>query len=83
LQGQGGVPLSVRLKTQFTDSGLLQNVPAGNKYKQVPPSFSFEFQNEVNGATIIDNIENASAYPLLLVGYVEINGTPTNIGATL
>ena len=83
LQGQGGVPLSVRLKTKFTDSILLQNVPAGNKYKQVPPSFSYEFQNEINPATIIDNVENASAYPLVLVGYVEINGTPTNVGATL
>lgn len=83
LQGQGGSPLSVRLKTQFTDSLLLQNVPAGNKYKAVPNAFSYEFQNEVNSATIIDNVENASAYPLLLVGYVEVNGTPTNIGATL
>lgn len=83
LQGQGGLPLSVRLKTKLTDSVLMQNVPAGNKYKQLPPSFSFEFQNEVNPATIIDNVENASAYPLLLVGYVEVNGTPTNIGATL
>ena len=82
LQGQTGA-LFVREKTRFTDSIVMQNVPAGNKYKLVPPAFSYEFQNEVNPATIIDNVENASAYPLLLVGYVEVNGTPTNIGATL
>jgi hypothetical protein len=82
LQGQTGA-LFVREKTRFTDSIVMQNVPAGNKYKAVPNAFSYEFQNEVNPATIIDNVENASAYPLLLVGYVEVNGTPTNIGATL
>jgi hypothetical protein len=83
LQGQTGA-LIVREKTKFTDSLLLQNVPAGNKFKfTAPPSFSYEFQNEVNSVTTLNNVENASAYPLVLVGYVEVNGTPTNIGATL
>jgi hypothetical protein len=82
LQGQLGA-LPVREKTKFAASLLMENIPAGNKYKAVPDAFSYEFQNEVNPSTIIDNVENPSAYPLLLVGYVEVNGTPTNIGATL
>ena len=82
LIGQPGALLA-RLKTKFTDSLLMENVPAGNKYKQLPTAFSFEFANEVNNTTKLQNLENPSAYPIVLVGYVEVNGTPTNIGATL
>lgn len=82
LQGQF-LPLPVAVKTRFIESLNLQNVPAGNKYKLLPPSFSYEFCNEVNNTTKLNNLENPSAYPIVLVGYVEVNGTPTNIGATL
>ena len=82
LEGQL-LPLPVAVKTKFIESTVLRNIPAGNKYKQLSNSFSFEFSNEVNSNTQLKNLENPSAYPIVLVGYVEVNGTPTNIGATL
>lgn len=81
LQGQPGA-LIVPQVTKFNLSNT-RSVPAGNKYKNLPVQASFEFMTDFNAGNKLQNLDNASAYPIVLVGYVEVNGTPTNIGATL
>jgi len=81
LQGQPGA-LIVPQVTKFNLSNT-RCVPAGNKYKVPLVTQSFEFMTDFNAGNKLQNLDNASAYPIVLVGYVEINGSPTNIGATL
>ena len=82
LNGQTGA-LSVAKETRFAGGQSTKSIPAGNKYENLPPKHSFEFMRDYVNSSKLQNLENASAYPVVLVGYVEINGTPTNVGATL
>jgi hypothetical protein len=82
LDGQTGA-ISVAKETRFAAGQATRSVPAGNQYENLPLKHSFEFTRDFNISSRLRNLESASAYPIVLVGYVEINGTPTNVGATL
>jgi len=78
LEGQTGA-LPVRRRT---GSNLLTSVQAGNLFLQGVPAGNLEFGFPVYALTQLTNCEVSTAYPLMLVGYVEIQGSPTNIGGT-
>ena len=61
----------------------IQTVPAGNTALNLSTSGALEFIFPVNNTTQLTNLDNEVSYPILNVGYVEILGAPTNIGATL
>lgn len=79
VEGQAGA-LAVRLVTGTT---ILQTVEAGNQRLTGQAAGSLELMFQVNATTQLTNCELSTTYPILNVGYVEILGTPTNIGATL
>jgi len=79
LQGEvGALPVSI-----LRGDATFQNVPAGKK--RLDPGFpqSLELMFSVDAATQLTNLDKTFSYPILNVGYVEILGAPTNIGATL
>lgn len=79
LQGEvGALPVSI-----LRGDATFQNVPAGKK--RLDPGFpqSLELMFAVNALTQLTNLSHSTSYPILNVGYVEILGAPTNIGATL
>jgi hypothetical protein len=78
LEGQTGA-LPVRRRT---GSNLLTSVQAGNLFLQGVPAGNLEFGFPVYALTQLTNCEYSTAYPIMNVGYVEIQGSPTNIGGT-
>lgn len=79
LEGQFG---AIAVRT-VTGSTVLQSVAAGKEILASQPAGSLEFMFPVIAATQLKNCELSTTYPILNVGYVEILGNPTNIGATL
>ena len=78
-QGQtGAIPVRI-----ISGDLVFQNVPAGNKELDKSAPQSLELMFAVNAATQLTNLKHSTSYPILNIGYIEILGSPTNIGATL
>jgi len=60
----------------------IQTVPAGNQALNLSATGSLEFIFPVITQTQLTNLDNEVSYPICNVGYVEILGSPTNIGGT-
>ena len=82
--GYGNID-SVRLRGQSDSlSPTFWFKPGGNKVPDLPGAQnSLQLQFPVNTLTRLDDLELPLSYPLMLVNYVEIQGNPTNVSATL
>jgi hypothetical protein len=83
-QGNYGNVDSIRLKSNVNptfDFVVKQGGKLIPDTPNLPNSLQLEFP--VNTLTRIDDLEYSLSYPLMLVNYVEIQGNPTNISATL
>lgn len=79
LDGQPGA-LNVRV---ISGTGTFANVPSGKFNLSNNSPESLELMFNVDASTQLTNLSEPVSYPILNVGYVEILGNPTNIGATL
>lgn len=78
VEGQTGV----RNVRRVTGDVQLSSVSAGNLFLAGFPTGNLEFGFPVNAVTQLANLDRSTTYPILLVGFVEILGNPTNIGGT-
>jgi hypothetical protein len=79
-KGTGAIP--VKLVGKSIDN--FYTTPAGTVQQFVPnQANSLQLMFPINTNTIIPDTQFPYGYPLALVSYVEINGNPTNISATL
>jgi hypothetical protein len=82
--GKGATAINVKLVGNSNPTGSFYTAPVGTVQKfVVNEANALQLMFPVDTNTKIQDTEFPNAYPLALVSYVEINGNPTNISATL
>jgi hypothetical protein len=82
--GKGATAINVKLVGNSNPTGNFYTAPVGTVQKfVVNEANALQLMFPIDTNTKIQDTDNPNAYPLALVSYVEINGNPTNISATL
>jgi len=82
--GKGATAINVKLVGNSNPTGNFYTAPVGTVQKFVVNEANcLQLMFPIDTNTKIKDTEFPSAYPLALISYVEINGNPTNISATL
>jgi hypothetical protein len=82
--GKGATAINVKLVGNSNPTGNFYTAPVGTVQKfVVNEANALQLMFPVDTNTKIQDTVFPNAYPLALISYVEINGNPTNISATL
>ena len=82
--GKGATAINVKLVGNSSPIPTFFTAPVGTVQKFVTnEANALQLMYPIDNSTAIQDTDNPIAYPLALISYVEINGNPTNISATL
>ena len=82
--GKGATAINVKLVGNSSVAPNFYTAPVGTVQKFVTnEANALQLMFPIDSNTQIQDTDSPNAYPLALISYVEINGNPTNISATL